>query len=156
MLLLSRSTVAAGRRRCDGGGLPFLRLTHATSRTSARFYLTTALHLHHHHPPPATSPLLFLVSPNNAASKRPRRRRDEFTTARILQRFFQQRFYAATKMATETKWSAANVRQTFFDFFEKRGHTIGEFQRPLAPCSSCCAYPGSILGANRGILQLQP
>lgn len=30
-------------------------------------------------------------------------------------------------MATETSWPAAKVRQTFLEYFEKRGHTIGAY-----------------------------
>ena len=125
MLLLSRSTVVAAGRRPDG--VPFSQLTHAAS---ARFYFTTTAHHHHYyyhhqqpHPHPQNPPSP-LVPPNTAAFTRPRHR-DELRTSRVLQRFSQRRLYSETKMATETKWSAANVRQTFLEFFEKRGHTIG-------------------------------
>lgn len=32
---------------------------------------------------------------------------------------------SATMAETEIKWSAAKVRQTFLEYFEQRGHTIG-------------------------------
>lgn len=33
----------------------------------------------------------------------------------------------------EGKWTATTVRQTFFDYFAERGHTIGTIQTQLAP-----------------------
>lgn len=139
MLLWSRSTLlAAGRRRPNS--LPVSQLTHAAS---ARFYLTTAAHHHHHqyqqtHPQNPPSPL---GSPNNAAFKRPRHR-DELRTSRIWQRFSQRQLYSETKMATETKWSAATVRQTFLEFFEKRGHTIGMSKKPFGGLAAFAALKG--------------
>lgn len=32
-------------------------------------------------------------------------------------------------MATEVKWTAETVRKTFLNYFEERGHTVGEFGR---------------------------
>jgi hypothetical protein len=40
--------------------------------------------------------------------------------------FVLRRHYSSANMAeSELKWPAAKVRQTFFDYFAKRGHTIG-------------------------------
>lgn len=39
----------------------------------------------------------------------------------------QHRLYSDLKMATDTNWPAAKVRQTFLEYFEKRGHTIGAY-----------------------------
>ena len=33
----------------------------------------------------------------------------------------------------ESQWPAARVRQTFFDYFAARGHTIGKFPRHHVP-----------------------
>lgn len=44
-------------------------------------------------------------------------------------------------MAESLEWPAARVRQTFFDYFAARGHTIGKFpdanmpQQPSGPAS---------------------
>lgn len=50
------------------------------------------------------------------------------TTRQSLASLFQRRLYSHSTMA-ELKWSAARVRQTFLDYFEKNGHTIGMSNR---------------------------
>lgn len=50
------------------------------------------------------------------------------TTRQSLASLFQRRLYSHSTMA-ELKWSAARVRQTFLDYFEKNGHTIGTSNR---------------------------
>ncbi|OAR02070.1 hypothetical protein LLEC1_07727 [Akanthomyces lecanii] len=53
-------------------------------------------------------------------------------------------------MATETDWSAAKVRQTFFEFFEKRGHTI-------VPSGSVVPHNDpTLLFTNAGMNQFKP
>lgn len=120
-----------------------LQLTHACGR----FYLTHQnrrrchnhvhhIHIGHHtssHPPLSTPPQNKRPgSANTAAILRPTLRR-AFAPLPLASRHLQHRLYSELKMTTETNWPAAKVRQTFLDYFEKRGHTVGEYSlvRPI-------------------------
>lgn len=126
---------AGGRSFADGWpaqALHQLQLTHACGR----FYLThhgnhdsryhtyySHNHHHtflHHHPQRSGS------NTNTGAIQRllPRR---AFASIPFVSRHSQHRLYSDLKMATETNWPAAKVRQTFLEYFEQRGHTVGAY-----------------------------
>jgi len=59
------------------------------------------------------------------------------------------RLHTAT-MATQGQWPAAEVRKTFFQYFEKRGHTIVP-SSPVVPNND-----PTLLFANAGMNQFKP
>ena len=51
-------------------------------------------------------------------------------------RFYSQHFHHTPIMAEGVKWTGPQVRKTFLNFFEERGHTVGMSVVCLCPC--CC------------------
>lgn len=91
---------------------------HGTTTTTTTKSLITPLHNN------------CFTSTSTTSTKRLPQRRNYNTTAQLATRIFQRRFYSQFRMA-DVKWPAALVRQTYLEFFEKRGHTIGTTMRPI-------------------------
>lgn len=105
--------MATSSARC---GMPFVRLSHSC-RT---FYKT--------HDPPQLLPLL-LRRPHAAQPTLATPLSTLYSSWTIPSLDFapqRRRFRSTAGMATDSvQWPAKRVRQTFFDYFEERGHTIG-------------------------------
>ena len=128
----SSAPVSQGRR----GDISFQHGSSTTTTTTTTKSLITPLQNN------------CLTSTSKTSTNRLPQRRNFNTTAQLATRIFQRRFYSQFRMA-DVKWPAALVRQTYLEFFEKRGHTIGTMRPILATKQS---HPFGLFGSSGRIL----
>jgi hypothetical protein len=124
--------------RCGSGGgagwswrrrSPFVFLTHSC-RSFHRYRLQRAAT---HFPPQQQQPRPQLqpqLRQRNQLLHAPTLILPNFAPSTSLSTIFSKRLFRSTAVMAETQWPAQRVRQTFFEYFEKRGHTLGMRQTP--------------------------
>jgi hypothetical protein len=142
----STSTSTSGRASCDS---PFVLLTHSgRSFQRRRRHAAAAAHTHlerYQQLDPPTPLLQFSSYPSNTTTTTttnlclefpPRQRGNTILnaaaqTSTTFRRnvktalFSFKRPFHTTAIMAETQWPAHRVRQTFFEYFEEKGHTLG-------------------------------